>query len=100
LQSYQQALTLDAATKDSHAEALDWFNYGQFLRRHSASDELVYACMVRAENLLAGTTGTEIETVQAVRRQVETKLGKQASAAQKDLSQLLARALAFAPASL
>ncbi len=100
LQSYQQALKLDAATKDSHAEALDWFNYGQFLRRHSAPDELVYACMVRAENLLAGTTGTEIETVQAVRRQVETKLGKQASAAQKDLSQLLARALAFAPASL
>ena len=100
LQSYQQALTLDAAAKDLHAEALDWFNYGQFLRRHTAQDELVYACMVRAENLLAGTTGTDIETVQAVRHQMETKLGKQAPAAQRDLTQLLARALTVAPASL
>lgn len=100
LQSYHQALTLDAAAKDSRAEALDWFNYGQFLRRHTAPDELVYACMVRADNLLAGTTGTDIETVQAVRRQMETKLGKQAPAAQRELSQLLARALALPPASL
>jgi tetratricopeptide (TPR) repeat protein len=100
LQSYQQALTLDAAAKDSHAEALDWFNYGQFLRRHTAQDELVYACMVRADNLLAGTRGADIETVQAVRHQLETKLGQQASVAQRDLTQLLARALTVPPASL
>ncbi len=100
LQSYQKALTLDAAAKDSHAEALDWFNYGQFLRRHSAPDDLVYACVVRAENLLAATPGTDLDTVRAVRHQIETKLGKQAPAAERDLTELLARALTVAPASL
>ena len=31
-ESYQRGLALDAKSADPHAEALDWFNYGQFLR--------------------------------------------------------------------
>jgi tetratricopeptide (TPR) repeat protein len=90
--SYQRGLALDARTGDPHAEAFDWFNYGQFLRRHGLPDELVYACLLNAEQLLTSTGGAELETVKAVRRQVETRLGNKAGASQKNLPALLARA--------
>jgi tetratricopeptide (TPR) repeat protein len=90
--SYQRGLALDAKSADPHGEALDWFNYGQFLRRHGMPDELAYACLVHAENLLAGAGGTDLETVRSNRRQLESKLGNKASASEKNLSALLARA--------
>jgi tetratricopeptide (TPR) repeat protein len=90
--SYERGLALDARTGDPHAEAFDWFNYGQFLRRHGLPDELVYACLLNAEQLLASTGGAELDTVKAVRRQVESRLGNKAGASQKNLPALLARA--------
>jgi tetratricopeptide (TPR) repeat protein len=90
--SYQRGLALDAKSADPHAEALDWFNYGQFLRRHKMPDELIYACLLHAEQLLENTGGTELETVKTVRRQVESSLGRNADKSQKDLPALLARA--------
>ena len=98
VKSYQLGLSLDAKSGDPASEALDWFNYGQFLRRHGLPDELSYACFLRAENLLAATGGQELETVRTMRRQVEAHLGKKSVAAQKDLPELLARAAAL-PAS-
>ena len=97
-QSYQRGLALDAQTGDAAAEALDWFNYGQFLRRQNAPDELVYASFLHAENLLNGTAGSELATVQAARRQVESKMGAKAAAvAQSNLPTQLERATNFAP---
>jgi len=90
--SYQRGLALDAKSADPHSEALDWFNYGQFLRRHGLPDDLVYACLVHAEQLLASTPGKDLETVKTVRRQVEGRLGNRTGASQKDLPALLARA--------
>ncbi len=90
--SYQRGLALDAKTGDAHGEAFDWFNYGQFLRRHGMPDDLVYACLLHAETLLASTGGTELETVKANRRQVESHLGNGASTSKKNLPALLARA--------
>ncbi len=98
VKSYQLGLSLDAKSGDTASEAFDWFNYGQFLRRHGLPDELSYACFLRAENLLAATGGQELETVCTMRRQVEAHLGKKSVAAQKDLPELLARAAAL-PAS-
>jgi tetratricopeptide (TPR) repeat protein len=94
-ESYQRGLSLDAKGGDQHSEAIDWFNYGQFLRRHGLPDELAYACLLRAENLLSASGGPELETVRTMRRQVETRLGKKATAAQKDAPTLLARAAAL-----
>jgi tetratricopeptide (TPR) repeat protein len=91
-QSYQRALAADAKSGDPRSEAFDWFNYGQFLRQHNQPDELVYACFVRAENLLAGTGGSDLQTVQAARGQVASRIGAKASRAQKELPALLARA--------
>jgi tetratricopeptide (TPR) repeat protein len=99
-QSYQRGLALDAQAGDTQAAALDWFNYGQFLRSHNAPDELAYAAFLHAENLLSGASGAELDTVQTARRQVESKMGaKAASVAQKDLAAQLQRAVSFVPAA-
>jgi tetratricopeptide (TPR) repeat protein len=97
--SYQLGLALDAQSGDALAEALDWFNYGQFLRRLNAPDELVYASFLHAEKLLHGIPGTDLATVQPARRQVESTMGAKAAAlAQGSLPTLLQRAANFTPA--
>ena len=93
--SYQHGLAQDAKAADARSEAFDWFNYGQFLRRHGLPEDLVYACFIRAENLLAPTGGEELRTVQDARRQVEGHLGTKAIQFQKDLPRLLANAVSF-----
>ncbi len=99
-QSYQRGLALDDQSGDARAAALDWFNYGQFLRSQNAPDELAYASLLHAENLLNGAPGSELATVETARRQVESKMGAKAAAiAQKNLPAQLQRAANFAPAS-
>jgi tetratricopeptide (TPR) repeat protein len=98
--SYQRGLALDANNGDTPAEALDWFNYGQFLRRLKAPDELLYASFLHAEALLDGSAGSDLGTVQTARRQLESKMGaKAAAAAQGRAPELLQRAANFAPVS-
>lgn len=94
-QSYQRALTLDEKGGDPSGEASDWFNYGQFLRRHKLPADLVYACLLRAENLLSSVASPDLATVKTARLQIESSLGKQAVASQKNLATLLARAAAL-----
>ena len=90
--AFQRGLLLDAKIGDTHGEALDWFNYGQFLRRRGIEDDLAYACLLHAEQLLATTGGPELETAKEMRREVEARLGSKAGASQKELPELLARA--------
>jgi tetratricopeptide (TPR) repeat protein len=104
--SYQRALALDAKAGDVHSEALDWFNYGQFLRRHGQPDDLAYACVLRAEALLAGSEsfdlkagGGDLTTVRAIKKEMEARLGTKATNVQANLPALLARAAALPPAS-
>jgi tetratricopeptide (TPR) repeat protein len=97
--SYQRGLALDAKAADPRSEAFDWFNYAQFLRRHGLPDELTYACLLRAENLLSDGGGQEITTVRTALREMESRLGKKAPAARKDLSLLLSRVTNLPPSS-
>jgi tetratricopeptide (TPR) repeat protein len=90
--SYQRSLTLDTRAGDPRSEAFDWFNYGQFLRRHGQPEELAYACFLKAEDLLGGAGGPDLRTIQTIRADVESRLGNKAAAARKDLPQYLARA--------
>lgn len=90
--SYERALVLDQKMTDTRAEAFDWFNYGQFLRRHNAPKELAFACFLRAEALLADTTGQDAETVKAAVRELSDQLGKRSSVSAKELPELLTRA--------
>lgn len=98
-ESFQRGLSPDTESGDPHREAIDWFDYGQFLRRHGLPDELAYPCLLHAENLLSSSGGPEFGTVQTMRRQVETRLGRKAAAAQKDVLELLARASSLPAAS-
>jgi len=99
--AYQRGLSLDAKAADPRSEAFDWFNYAQFLRRHGLPDELAYACLLRAENLLSdgGGGGQEVTTVRAALREMDGRLGKKAPAARKDLPLLLSRATNLPPSS-
>lgn len=91
--SYQQGLALDAKTNDSQGAAIDWFNYGQFLRSRAVSTELAYACLLHAEDLLVPASGKELKTVRDARKQMESSLGKkETAAARKMLPELLSRA--------
>jgi tetratricopeptide (TPR) repeat protein len=96
--AYQKALTLDEQLKDPRAEAVDWFNYGQFLARHSLPGRLAYASYLRAEQLLAPTPGKELNTVESARRKTETQLGADALAVKKNLDAVLVQAKSL-PAS-
>jgi tetratricopeptide (TPR) repeat protein len=95
LHSYQHSLMLDAKAGDTRNEAVDWFNYGQFLRRHAGSEELPYACFLHSEKLLGSASGPEFETVQTARRELEGHLGKKSAAVEKNLPEYLAHALAI-----
>jgi tetratricopeptide (TPR) repeat protein len=94
LHSYQRSLALDAKAGDAKSEAIDWFNYGQFLRRHAVAEELPYACFLDSEKLLGNTGGSEVETVQTARRELQNRLGKKSAAVEENLPEFLARALA------
>ena len=98
-ESYQRGLSLDAKSGDAQTEAIDWFNYGQFLRRHGLPDKLAYACLLHAENLLAPLGGSELETVRTTRRQMESRPGIKAAAVQRILPEMLARANSLSAAS-
>ncbi len=91
-QSYQRGLQLDAEAGDPRDEAIDWFSYGQFLRRRGQSNELAYACLLRAEELLKNTSSPELATVQSARHELESRLGANARKSQTNLPQLLATA--------
>jgi tetratricopeptide (TPR) repeat protein len=90
--TYQRSLALDAKVGDPQNEAIDWFNYGQFLRRHAMAEELPYACFLHSEELLGTAGGPEIETVWTARRELEGRLGEKSAAVQKNLPEFVARA--------
>jgi len=75
-QSYRQALALDASLADPRSAAADWLNYGQFLRRHGQPEELVFACLLHAQDLLSTTPGDELSAVAQARGESEERLGR------------------------
>lgn len=94
--SNQRGLALDAGGNDRHSEGVDWFNYGQFLRRHAQNDRFAYACFLQAEDLLASSPGKDLDTVRILRRQVEARLGREAATIRKNLNAVLFEAAALA----
>jgi Flp pilus assembly protein TadD len=98
--SYEKGLALDQKSSEAADQAADWFNYAQFLQRHSKPDDLAYACLLQAESLFSPASGQEErQTVHAVRQQLAQKLGKQAAEANKNQAQLVATASSLPPSS-
>ena len=94
LGSYQRTLRLDAGLKDSAGAAVDWFNYGQFLRRQRQPVELVFACLLQAEKLKGETANGESVAIRQAKSEVEANLGSKAAGQLKlDFSRPLQEAL-------
>ena len=98
-QSYQRALSLDGSLSDARSAASDWLNYGQFLRRQHQPERFVFACMLRAEDLLAGTPGDELSAVVRARAESEVRLGREASVVRRTSEAIAKQALSLAISS-
>jgi len=90
--SYQQALKLDEKTGDAQGAAIDWLNYGQFLQRQKQPPALVFACFLKAEDLLRTSPGKELSAIVKEREMTEIRLGKEAATVRNKLPDYLARA--------
>jgi tetratricopeptide (TPR) repeat protein len=96
-QSYQHALTLDAVLSDPRSAASDWLNYGQFLRRQRQPERLVFACLLRAEELMRDTPGDELSAIEKVRSESEKRLGHEAAAIRRALDKAAQESLSVKP---
>jgi tetratricopeptide (TPR) repeat protein len=96
---YQRALALDASLSDPRSTASDWVNFGQFLRRQGKPERFVYACFLRAEELLRTSPGTELSAVTNVRAEMEARLGREAASVRNNRDTILAEALHLQAAS-
>src|SRR6266513_249183 len=66
--AYQRALAIDASLSDPTSAGSDWFNYAQFLDRRHLPERLVFACLLRAEELASATPGIQLNTIREARR--------------------------------
>lgn len=91
---YQHALQLDGAIGDDSAAASDWLSYGHFLDDAGFSPRLVYACLLKAQNITQSRHSPESpDTMTDMRKSLEKRLGKASAAVRRDLEPTLAQAL-------
>lgn len=90
LRSYQSALKLSAHNPGD--QAIDWFNYGQFLRERKYPASLAYACIRKAEGFMRSTGSPQLQVVTAVRLEMEKELGKALPQTDRDLEALATQA--------
>jgi tetratricopeptide (TPR) repeat protein len=95
-QSFQHALALDASVDDARNAASDWLNYGEFLRRQHQPERFVFACMLRAEDLMKTTPGDELSVIATARAESEVRLGREAAAVRRQSETVAKEALSLA----
>jgi tetratricopeptide (TPR) repeat protein len=91
--AYQRALAIDASLADAAGAASDWFNYGQFLRRQHRQERLVFACFLKAEDLVGAKRSGELSAVTQARAAAEYRLGREAVAVRHSLETVTKEAL-------
>jgi len=98
-QLYQQALLVDETQGEPETAGIDWYSYGQFLRRNKQPERLVYACFYRARDLLSTHPGKELDAAAAELKSSEARLGAAAQGLSRRISKLLSEALSLRPAA-
>jgi len=98
VQSFQRALALDASLDDARNAASDWLNYGEFLGRQHQPERFVFACMLRAEDLMKTAPGDELSVIASARAESEVRLGREAAAVRRQRETVAKEALSL-PAS-
>jgi len=95
----QQALIIDETEGEPRAAAIDWYNYGQFLRRRKQPERLVYACFYRAQDLLSTNPGRELDAAAAELKTSQRLLGPASHGLDAQISKLLSEALSLPPSA-
>jgi len=90
--AYLEALALDQGSNDRINEGIDWFNYGQFLKRTGREPRLTIACLLKAEALLSASSDPRLATARQVRADLERNFPEEAAAVRKDPATILATA--------
>ena len=94
LQLYQKALQLDSANSDTAAAAVDWYAYSRFLDESGFSDQLAYACLLKAESEAKLVSKSPLpESVAKIREKLEKRLGGTAGNIRRDPERSLQQAL-------
>ena len=97
---FQRALRLDATLDDDHNEAVDWYMYAVFLRDSGFSTRLAYASALKSKALLslAGNPNEqEVKSVDQLCKDLEQRLGPQASAISRNPQPVWQRAMELRP---
>ncbi|MGA8151323.1 MAG: tetratricopeptide repeat protein [Terriglobales bacterium] len=82
---YQRALQLDAGLDDHHNEAVDWYLYATFLRNSGFPTRLAYASLLKSQTLLSSDSSrAEATSASRARKELEQRLGPQATAIQRN----------------
>jgi tetratricopeptide (TPR) repeat protein len=91
--AYQRALAIDASISDPVSAGSDWFNYGQFLGRQHQPERLVFASLLRAEEMVNSSPGAELATIAQARAESEARLGREAAAVRRSSAAVAKEAL-------
>lgn len=91
--AYQRALAIDASLSDPVSAGSDWFNYGQFLRRQHQPERLVFASLLRAEEMVNSSPGAELTTIAQARAESEARLGHETTAVRRSSAAIAKEAL-------
>lgn len=80
LKLYQSALQLDATVSDRQTEAVDWYLFAMFLRDAQFPSRLVYASLLKSQELESATSKpTELAATASQIKDLEKRLGPQAA---------------------
>jgi tetratricopeptide (TPR) repeat protein len=95
---YQRALQLDAGLDDPHSGGVDWCMYAMFLRDSGFPARLAYASVLKSQTLLSSDSNVqEVVAAGRVRKELEQRLGPQASLILRNPEPLWQEALEFKP---
>lgn len=91
---YQRTLQLDASNGDNSASALDWFAYGRFLDESGFSEQLAYACLLKAQAVAKTASESPLpESAVATTSRLERHLGPAAVSVRRNPERLLQEAI-------
>jgi tetratricopeptide (TPR) repeat protein len=91
---YQKALQLDAAVQDNHSQAIDWYSYAMFLRQAGYPANLVYAGLLKSQELFPpNASDAEVSAAAKARKELEQQLGPQAAGIRRNFGLLVSEAL-------
>ena len=95
---FQRALQLDAVLDDPHSGAVDWCVYAMFLRDSGFPIRLAYASVLKSQTLLSSdSNGQQATAAGRIRKDLEQRLGPQASLISHNPTPLWQEALQLKP---